>query len=300
MNNSDAIGILAALGSAASWSIGVVLFKQLGESLSSFAMTLVQGVIGVVLLGGLTIASGCFSNISRDAYIYLVLSGILGITISGPFFFRALKEVNPQTITLLFMLGQVITVLLAVLLLGEKLPVLGWAGIALVITGISIGIFPINFKNGHSSPRGLVLGLISIILMSIAAILTKEGLQGEISTLYATFIRTLAGTFGILLVGVATRRLGGWITPFRDARLKWKFTLSVCIITFGGFWLAIVAFKYTNVAVASSLIATEPIFALLASALFFNNKITLQSVAGAFIAMAGILILCIGSLSSLT
>lgn len=294
--SDNTIGILAALGSAASWSLGAVLFKDLGESLSSFAMTLVKGGVSVLLLGVLTLLAGGYADIGRDAYLYLILSGILGIALSDTFFFSALKEVSPQTITLLFTFGQVVTVILAVLLLGESLPGQGWAGIALIITGITIGMFPSFAEKGQSTLRGIVFGLISILLMSFAVILTKKGLA-QVSTLYATFIRMLAGTVGMLLVGVATRRLGGWVSPFRDTRLIWKFTLSVCVITIGGFWLAIVAFKYTSVAVANSLISTEPIFVLPVSALFLKERVTMQAVTGAVIATVGVIVLCTGSSS---
>ncbi|MHB9138620.1 MAG: DMT family transporter [Victivallaceae bacterium] len=291
MIDSNTIGMLAALGSAASWSIGAVLFKQLGGTLSSFAMTLMKGAVSVVLLGLMTLLVGGFANISKDAYLYLALSGILGIALSDTFFFSALKELNPQAITLLFTFGQVITVLLAVLFLGETLPLQGWVGIAIIVTGITIGSFPGFSEKRHSSLRGIILGLISILLMSVAVILTKKGLQ-EISTVYATFIRMMAGTLGMFLVGIATRRLGGWVAPFREVRLAWKFALSVCVITFGGFWLAIVAFKYTSVAVANSLISTEPIFVLPISAIFLKEKVTLQAVAGASIATVGVIVLC--------
>ena len=216
---------------------------------------------------------------------------ILGIALSDTFFFSALKEVSPQTITLLFTFGQVVTVILAVLLLGESLPGQGWAGIALIITGITIGMFPSFAEKGRSTLRGIVFGLISILLMSFAVILTKKGLA-QVSTLYATFIRMLAGTMGMLLVGVATRRLGGWVSPFRDTRLIWKFTLSVCVITIGGFWLAIVAFKYTSVAVANSLIATEPVFVLPVAALLLKERVTGQAATGAVIATLGVIALC--------
>lgn len=288
--------MLAALGSAASWSLGAVLFKGLGESLSSFAMTLVKGGVSVLLLGALTLLTGGYANIGGEAYLYLVLSGILGIALSDTFFFSALKEVSPQTITLLFTFGQVVTVLLAVLLLGETLPLQGWGGIALIITGITIGMFPGFAEKGQSSLRGIVFGLISILLMSFSVILTKKGLA-EVSTLYATFLRMLAGTLGMLLVGIATRRLGGWVTPFRDPRLMTRFTLSVCVITFGGFWLAIVAFKYTSVAVANSLISTEPIFVLPVAALLLKEKVTVHAVAGAVIATVGVIVLCTGGSS---
>lgn len=289
--SNNTIGILAALGSAASWSIGAVLFKELGESLSSFAMTLVKGAVSVLLLGILTVLFGGYANIGREAYLYLILSGVLGIALSDTFFFSALKEVSPQTITLLFTFGQVVTVLLAVLLLGETLPLQGWAGIALIITGITIGMFSGGTEKGTSSLRGIILGLISILLMSFSVILTKKGLA-EVSTLYATFIRMFSGTMGMLLVGITTRRLGSWVTPFRDTRLMLKFALSVCVITLGGFWLAIVAFKYTTVAVANSLISTEPIFVLPVAAFLLKEKVTLQAVIGAVVATVGVIVLC--------
>lgn len=289
--SNNTIGILAALGSAASWSIGAVLFKELGESLSSFAMTLVKGAVSVLLLGVLTVLFGGYANIGREAYLYLILSGVLGIALSDTFFFSALKEVSPQTITLLFTFGQVVTVLLAVLLLGETLPLQGWAGIALIITGITIGMFSGGTEKGTSSLRGITLGLISILLMSFSVILTKKGLA-EVSTLYATFIRMFSGTMGMLLVGITTRRLGSWVTPFRDTRLMLKFALSVCVITLGGFWLAIVAFKYTTVAVANSLISTEPIFVLPVAAFLLKEKVTLQAVIGAVVATVGVIVLC--------
>ena len=289
--SNNTIGILAALGSAASWSIGAVLFKELGESLSSFAMTLVKGAVSVLLLGVLTVLFGGYANIGREAYLYLILSGVLGIALSDTFFFSALKEVSPQTITLLFTFGQVVTVLLAVLLLGETLPLQGWAGIALIITGITIGMFSGATEKGTSSLRGITLGLISILLMSFSVILTKKGLA-EVSTLYATFIRMFSGTMGMLLVGITTRRLGSWVTPFRDTRLMLKFALSVCVITLGGFWLAIVAFKYTTVAVANSLISTEPIFVLPVAAFLLKEKVTLQAVIGAVVATVGVIVLC--------
>jgi drug/metabolite transporter (DMT)-like permease len=296
MIDANTLGILAALGSAAAWSIGAVLFKQLGESLSSFAMTLIKGVLSVTLLALLTLLTGGFAPISREDFLYLSVSGIIGIAISDTFFFSALKELTPQAMTLLFTFGQVITVVMALLFLGETLSPAGWTGIVLIIVGITYGMYPSVTEHGRSSRKGILLGLMSILSMSSAVILTKKGLH-EVATLQATCIRMLAGTLGMLLVGIITRRLGHWVTPFRNPHLVVRFALSVVVITFGGFWLAIVAFKYTSVAVANSLISTEPLFVLPMAALFLKEKITLQAAAGAGVATVGVIILCAGSSS---
>lgn len=291
MIDGNTIGIAAALGSAASWSVGALLFSRLGESLSSFAMTLVKGGISVLLLGLLTLLLGGSSEIGAQAYFYLALSGLLGIALSDTFFFSALKELGPRAIVLLTTIGQVFTVVLAVILLGERLPLNGWIGIAFIVSGIAIGMLPGASGQGRSSSRGIVFGLISVMSMSVSVILTKKGLEGT-STVYATLIRMLAGTLGMLLMGIVTCRLKKWVTPFRDSRLIWKFFLSVCVITFGGFWLTIVAFKYTSVAVANSLISTEPIFIIPLSVIFLKEKLTSRAVAGAVIATTGVISLC--------
>ena len=119
------IGIIAALGSAASWSVGALCFNSLGESLSSFAMTLMKGAVSVLLLAALTLLVGGVSDIPIQAYGYLALSGLLGIALSDTFFFSALKELGPRAIVLLMTVGQVFTVALAVIILGERLPLYG-------------------------------------------------------------------------------------------------------------------------------------------------------------------------------
>jgi drug/metabolite transporter (DMT)-like permease len=287
----NVVGIAAALGSAASWSVGALLFGRLGESLSSFAMTLVKGALSVVLLGAMTLLMRGYSDIGTEAYSYLALSGLLGIAVSDTFFFSALKELGPRALVLLATLGQVVTVLLAVVFLGERLPVWGWVGIALIVSGIATGVFPEKTREGKSSLRGIVYGLLSVLSMSVSVILTKKGLDG-VSTVYATLIRMLAGTLGMLLIGILTLRLKTWVSPFNDRSLMARFLVAVFVITIGGFWLAVVAFKYTSVAIASSLISTEPVFILPLSVVFLKEKLTTRAVAGAVIAVAGVIALC--------
>lgn len=291
MLDANVIGVAAALVSAASWSVGALLFSRLGESLSSFAMTLVKGGLSVVLLGILTLVLRGYSDIGTRAYAYLALSGLLGIAVSDTFFFSALKELGPRALVLLATLGQVVTVLLAVVFLGERLPLWGWIGVALIISGIATGIFSGGSQQGKSSLKGIVLGLVSVLSMSVSVILTKKGLEG-VSAVFATLIRMFAGTLGMLLIGVLTLRLRKWVTPFNDPVLAARFFVAVCVITIGGFWMAVVAFKYTSVAVATSLISTEPLFILPLSVFVLKEKLTPHAVAGAVIAVAGVITLC--------
>src|SRR5436190_5505810 len=120
------IGILAALGCAASWALGAVLFKKVGERLSSPAMTLVKAFMSSALLGMVLLLIG-YTRVSTEVLFLLVLSGVLGIAIGDTLFFAALKELTPHTLIMLLAGGQVLTVLLAVVFLGESPTPLAWA-----------------------------------------------------------------------------------------------------------------------------------------------------------------------------
>jgi len=79
------IGIAAALGSAASWAVGSVMFKVLGDKLQPIPLTFAKGTVGAILLGLALLASGV-QGISLGPFLLLTLSGILGIAIGDTFF----------------------------------------------------------------------------------------------------------------------------------------------------------------------------------------------------------------------
>ncbi len=282
----------AALGSAASWAVGSILFKQLGEQISPLAMTLAKGGVSVVLLGATLIFTG-YNGIQQQALLLLIFSGLLGISLGDSFFFEALQDLGPHALVLLLMVGEVLTVILAVVFLGETPTLLAWLGIFLVVLGIAVVLSAkLSGEKQASGWKGIAFGLLSVLCMSVSMIVAKKGLE-SVSAIQATFIRMLSGTTGMLLFGTFTQRLGRWMIPFRDPKLIYFFLLSVSIVTFGGFWLSLVAIKYVDVAIANTLSSTEPLFILPLAAIFLKEKIVFRSVLGTVMTLIGIVFLCI-------
>lgn len=286
------IGIAAALGSAASWALGSILFKQLGERISPLALTLSKGVVSVGLLGIATLLVG-YEEIGQQPLLLLIVSGVLGIALGDSFFFEALQNLSPHVLVVLLMLGQVVTVILAVLFLQEMPAPIVWFGIGLVVLGISIVLFSkLTGESNKSNLRGVVFGLLSVLCMSVSIIIAKKALD-SVSTIQATFIRMLAGTLGMFLFGLSTQRLARWIVPFKDTKLIGFFLFSVCVVTFGGFWLSLVGVKYVDVAIANTLNSTEPLFVIPLAAIFLKEPISLKEIVGTLIATAGIALICL-------
>ncbi len=286
------VGISAALASALSWAMGAVLLKTLGDGISSPAMTLAKGAISVVLIAAVLALSG-FAPMGREALILLSLSGLLGIALSDTCFFEALKDLGPLSLVLLMLLGQVLTVVFAVLFLGERPSSAAWIGIVLVVSGVGVVLVAnVSGTNRPAGLKGIALGLISLLSMAASTIVAKKALA-DVSAMQATFVRMAAGTLGVFILGGATGRLGVWMNPFADLRVAARFFLAVCVVTFGGFWLSLLAIKTLDVSMANTLIATEPVFVLPLAAIFLREKVGCRAAAGTFVAVLGIVLLCL-------
>lgn len=287
------IGTTAALGSAASWALGSILFKQLGERISSPAMTWAKGVVSLLLLAVALSLMG-FEKMEWQPLWLLVWSGLLGIALGDTFFFEALKGLGPHAVVLLLMLSQVLTAVLAVVFLGETLTPTTWTGIVLVVSGVGIVLYAkLSGERGISQWQGIMFGLLSVVCMSVSIIIAKPALE-SISALQATFIRMCSGAIGMLLLGAGAGQLLDLMQPFEDRALARRFVVAVCVITFGGFWLSLVAIKYVDVAVANTLISTEPLFILPLAAILLKERITLPALVGTASTIPGIFLLCIG------
>jgi drug/metabolite transporter (DMT)-like permease len=281
------IGIFAALGSAASWAVGTLLFKGIGEEFSPMAMTFIKSLLGLLLLAAALCVVG-WEPVKSFPLGWLALSGILGISFGDTFFFAALRRLPAHQVVVLMLLAPVVTLLMALCLLGERPAVISWAGIGLVLGGVSL-----TFKDkveidqeSRDGGRGLLFGILSVLSMAGSIIIAKIGLQ-DVSALEGTFLRLFFGFGGMLVVGLARQKLGTWLVPLHEAGLRWRFLVAVIIVTFGGFWLSLLAIKRLDVSIANTLLATEPVFALPLAVIWLREHPTGAAVTGAIVALCG-------------
>lgn len=284
------IGIGAALTSALAWAGGAILYKKIGESASSFGMNVVKSILSLLLLGSVLALVG-IEHIHSEALVLLVISGLLGIAVGDTLFFEALLRVSPHIVVLLSLLGQVLTIVFAVIFLGETLTLTMMAGIGLVLAGIAVVLYKkVSLEECNVSLIGIIFGLLSVVSMSVSIIIAKKGLV-SVSALQATFIRIAAGTAGLIVWGLLSGRLGEWLKPFGDTVLMKKISTAVIVASMGGFWLFHVALKYIDVSIASTLSATETLFVIPLAMIFLKETITPRSMVGTVISVCGVILL---------
>lgn len=288
------LGIAAALGSAASWAVGAILFKRVGEAMSSSGMTLAKGAMSVVLLGAAAAAVG-FMPMDSTALGQLVLSGLIGIAIGDILFFKALQHLSPVAMLVLMVVGYVLTTLLALIFLHEVPSPMEWAGMICIMAGVCVTLSAdMSGEKQANTWRGVMFGLGSVVCMSLSMIMIKGPVE-QLPSLQATFVRMAAATIGVFSVGLCSGQMRGWLAPLKDGRFFAKFLLAVSVVTFGGFWLSVFAIKHLEVAVANTLNSTEPIFVIPLAYFVLKEKIKIRSVIGAVSVVAGVALILLNS-----
>lgn len=290
------LGASAALASAAGWAVGSILFRRIGDEASPLGMNLGKGILSLLLLGAVLLVAGT-STMDGRALAFLVVSGVIGITLGDTFFFMALVRLDPRLTLLLMTVGQVATVLMAVAFLGERPAPLAWAGIPLVLGGVTWVMreqTPAAERGqGRMGTGGVTWGLLAALCISGGFVLAKVGLE-EVSALQGTVVRFAAGMAGLALYGLARGEIGAWLSPFRSPALLRSILLAVAVISFGGFYLTMVAYKHTDASLATILMSTEPIFILPLAAVALKERISRRAVLGALVAVSGVVLIVLG------
>ncbi|HEY6000279.1 MAG TPA: DMT family transporter [bacterium] len=284
---------LVALASSASWALGTVLWRKIGEEISPFSMNLGKGVIGSLFLAAAFLVIR-LEPMSLHDFLYLGISGLLGITLGDTFFFLSLMHLGPSLSSLMGTLVPVCVAASAVIFLGERPSIAAWAGICLTVGGVAWVVQARQARVGLAggTSRGVVLRLLSVLFMTAGIICAKIGVRA-VPSVQATLIRMLWGVGGLLCWGFLSRQLRGWVAPFGDPRLLRKVSLIVFIVVFGGFWLSLLSLKHLDASLAGALGSTAPLFILPIAAILLGERISLKAGLATAVAVGGVALLLV-------
>ena len=282
-------GILSALLSACSWAFGTITFERIGKVVPFVGITFLKGVFSIMLMILLLVVTGGLYPIGWREFSFLALSGIVGITVGDSLFFKSLQDLGAKTQVIFFLLGQILTMILSLLFLGELLSFEQYIGAFILLTGVIVTTWGTQ-TNHPNKTRGIIFGLASMTCFSVSDIMVKAAIS-DVPVITATFYRMVFGTIFTLGYGVASKNFSSWIRPLKDKKLLGLFVFNVIVITYGGFLLSMAAIKYISVSLASVLGATEPIFVLLLAFLLMREKVTKRELIGTIVTLIGLFLI---------
>jgi drug/metabolite transporter (DMT)-like permease len=161
----------------------------------------------------------------------------------------------------------------------------------LTFTGIAMAIFSRPGKGEKLSlklaPRGILYAFGGAVGQALGLVLSKFGMK-DYDPFAATQIRIIAGIFGYtLLVTVLTR----WSAVINAVHNKSGMMLTSLGAFFGPFLgvsFSLIAIKYTEAGIASTIMALVPVFIIIPAVVMFKQKVTIPEMLGAIVSVGGV------------
>ncbi len=293
------IGELAALLTAVFWTFTALSFTSAGKVIGSLSVNfwrLIMGILFVALFTTFAYGSPVPLGISLESWFWLGLSGFIGVFVGDLFLFKAFTINGPRVSLLVMSLAPPMAALISWLVLGETLTLLGFVGMMVTLTGISMVILirkrgdleekkSIRFRY---QPKGILFAFVGAIGQASGLVMSKVGLQSSTNPFYGSQIRLFAGLFGFILLITYLRR---WV-PVAKSVVKVK-TMGVLSIgaffgPFLGITLSLFAVQHANPGVVQTIVSINPVLIIPFSIWLYHEKISLREAIGAVVAVIGV------------
>ena len=283
--------IIYAFASAFFAGITAILAKIGIKNTDSNLATAIRTVV-ILIFSWLTVFTGgafdTISTLSMRTIIFLILSG-LATGLSWLCYFKALQLGNVNKVTPIDKSSTVLTMVLAMIFLGEPITLLKAAAIVLIGTGTYLMIEKKADFGESKGNKWIIFAVLSAIFASLTSILGKVGIEGVESNL-GTAIRTIVVLIMAWIVVFITKKQGE--IKYIDKK-SWRFLLLSGVTT-GLSWLSY--YRALHDGEASIVVPIDKLSIVITigfSYFILKEKLTMKSLLGLVLIVAGTLTLLI-------
>ena len=229
---------------------------------------------------------------TQETFWVLALSGVLGICIGDTLYLLSIQRLGARLTLLIGSLIPVVTAVVAVFVFNEYMGISAYLSLLLTVFGVAYVLWSKAEKSQKHIiwKSGLVVAGLFVLTESSGILLTKWAVF-EVDSLEATFLRQVWGVAGLTVWGLLAREFVSDFLPLKNNPALFKKLIITSIVgAFLGTWLSVLALKLTYASVAVALNSTSPIFIILISVLFLNEKIPRSSIIGSIVAVVGVVL----------
>ena len=294
------MGEIAALVTAFCWTLSSIFFSKAGQSIGAIntnRLRLVFAAIFLLLTHQLMQGSLLPLNAGSERWLWLGISGIVGLVLGDAFLFQAYIYIGARISTLIMAVVPVISAFLAWIFLGESLTPIEIGGIVLAVAGVIMVVLErSNGNEAHIDRRRYVIGLLCAFGGALGQagglILAKKGLAGDFPSISAVVIRMTVAVVVLWLITLFTGQARSTLTTtISQPRTLQVVVYGSIVGPFIGVWLSQVAIQKTAIGLASTLMALTPIMLLPFVKWVFKEEVSFRAVAGTCLAIAGVAVI---------
>jgi drug/metabolite transporter (DMT)-like permease len=219
----------------------------------------------------------------------IALLGAVGVFLTFFLLHEGIESTSASTAAVIFSMNPVFTVLIASLVLRERLGVAGWLGVGLGLVGAFVAVTGFHFSGLFSREDflGGVLVLVSAATWSIYTVYGKRYSERH-GSLVLSFLTMAAGS---LLLAVLLTVEGGW-AEMADYNLRaWAWLLYLGVVTVGiGYILYFEGMRRVPASRGASLFYLKPVLALLFAHFALGEPISYTLLLASLMVASGILL----------
>jgi drug/metabolite transporter (DMT)-like permease len=305
---NETTGIIAALITLAGWTIGTFSFTKASKLYAPVSVNRVRLLYACILLSFITCLVVWVNPVQLFTaplsmhWVWLGVSGIIGLSIGDHFAFTAFKILGSSRTSLFNSFAPAAALIGGVFMLGETINLIGVLGMFISIIGIAWFIK----SNAHNNEvldkklvaKGIIFAILGAICQGIGLVFAKKGLvltndTGQvISPIHATWIRLFVGTVFIYSLGVFKVNV---LKELKDiTNNKIYFEPIIIGTVFGpvmGVSMSLFAASIMEVSLAQTIFSFLPITVILSAHFMGKEKIKLQSIFAALFSLCGVFVL---------
>ena len=280
------------------WALSSTIVKSQVHKVPIVLLNVVRTVPAVLIYWGFLLATGRMGEpfaLPLRSWAFLAGSTLIGLAIGDLLYFQSMKYIGLGRALPLSNVYPFFTLLLAFVLLDEKI---GWTvagGAALIVSGAYLLAFPKGAKGikgdeeGHDLDlRGVALALGAAVCWGVSTVLLRLGLE-NVPVPVANVIRL--SLLALILIGVAARQGQLIQIPalFRRENLRTLgiiFSAGILGMTLGTLTF-LAAVQKAGAARTSILTAAMPLFGVPFS-LILGERLTARTVVGTVLTIGGV------------
>ncbi len=289
---SGALPIGMALLSALMFALTFVFVRVGVKSASTTTALWLTLFVNVVFLWGWSLLVYGWQFEQWWEWRYFFLSGVFAPLLGRLFQFQGMAKLGANITTPLTLTHPVISVVLAILFLGEEVTNLGLLGALMVVLGSVV----VGAQGGQNPTRSLqnvsriylLLPLVASLSYGISIVFRKIGIDIGSDAVTAAAVTCTSSWFFSTLYVLFTGAVG----EIRCSRRELGFFVLAGVFSSLGPVLLYAALQFEGLVVIAPLAATTPLFVLLVSYVFIraDEIFTPQVVAGTVATVAGVIL----------
>lgn len=302
------LGEILSLGVAASWTVTAWFADKASRRVGAMVTNVLRLVLATLFLGILlwiTIGHPYPVYADKDTWVWLGLSALVGYVFGDFCLFNCYLYIGPRFGQLMMTLAPPMAAVAGWILLGETLSWKSVLAMGITLCGIAISILSRDSGRHFKLDlplKGVLLGVGAGVGQGVGLVLSKMGMQYYAQAIPAdapsmmegmlpfasTMMRAIIGGLGFLMILGLQKGFGKLRAAVKDP-MTMKYASIITL--FGpavGVSLSLMAVRYANAGIASTLMALTPVLILVPEVLINKKKIRFKEIIGLAVSITGV------------